>query len=245
MSGFRRGVTRRVKALLARTGYEIHRTTAGSDTIAGSFERYASRIPISTVIDVGASDGRWAAQARRAYPDAEVLLIEAQRGPHGAALERLERSDPKMHAVLAAAGDAVGEVHFDTTDPMSGVASHSPTGAHDEVVPMTTIDHEVETRGLAAPFLVKLDTHGFEVPILDGAAATLSDTHLLIIEAYNFELELGSLRFHELCAHLEALGFRSIDLVDTMRRPGDGVLWQMDLVFARADRPEFGVSGYS
>jgi hypothetical protein len=39
-------------------------------------------------------------------------------------------------------------------------------------------------------------------------------------------------------------GFRCIDLVDPMHRPHDDSLWQMDLVFARKDRPEFSYRGY-
>jgi FkbM family methyltransferase len=212
--------------------------------MAGAFERSAKRFDIASVVDVGASDGAWSALVMRHYPDANYLLVEAQAEPHGPALARFARAHPNVRYVIAAAGDAEGTLHFDASDPMSGAASREPTGPNDIVVRMTTVDAEVDRLELRPPFLLKLDTHGFEVPIFEGAATTLEQTDLLVVEAYNFELTSGSLRFHELCIYLEGRGFRCIDLVDVMHRPSDGVLWQCDLFFARADRSEFAETTY-
>jgi FkbM family methyltransferase len=171
-------------------------------------------------------------------------MFEAQEGPHGEALRELDASDPRMHAVLAAAGDHVGDTHFIANDPFGGAATAEPSGEYDIVVPMTTVDTEVERLGLAGPYLLKLDTHGFEVPILEGAASTLGETILLVIEVYNFELRPSALRFHELVDYLERRGFRVIDLAGVAWRPRDRALWQMDLVFLRDDQPEFDSSKY-
>ena len=43
-----------------------------------------------------------------------------------------------------------------------------------KVVRETTIDHEIGAYGLPDPYLIKLDTHGCEVPMLCGATETLS-----------------------------------------------------------------------
>lgn len=210
-----------------------------------AFGRLASTHPVRTVIDVGASDGRWSMSARRHFPNASFLLIEAQSNPHEAALERLSERVPNSHYVLAAAGNQPGTVHFDASDAFSGAASEQPFEQNDLVVPMTTVDAEVDRLGLQAPFLLKLDTHGFEVPIFEGAPRTLAHTSLIVVEAYNFVLRPGSLRFHELCSYLEERGFRPIDLVDVMRRPGDGALWQVDLFFAPHGDPVFASSQYA
>jgi FkbM family methyltransferase len=209
-----------------------------------ALERAAGRHRINTVIDVGASNGSWFNLARRAFPGVRGLLIEAQANPHEPALRALHLKDPTIDYVIAAAGDREGAIHFDASEPFSGAANREPFARNDVVVQMTSIDAEVTRRGLKGPFLIKLDTHGFESQILDGAAITLTDTAALIIEAYNFELRPGVLRFHELCSLLDARGFRCIDVADPMRRPGDGVLWQMDLVFARHDQTEFATDGY-
>ena len=198
----------------------------------------ARGIPVATVIDVGASDGRWSRIARVSWPGARFLLFEANPY-HEAGLKR-----NAMEYVLAAAGDVVGDAHFDATDPWGGVASHAKTGAGDIRVRMTTIDREVSARGYEGPYLLKLDTHGFEREILEGATRVLEGCSLLVIEAYNVELRPGSLRIHELVAYVETRGFRCLDLADPMHRPKDSMLWQVDLIFARADRPEFADNAY-
>jgi FkbM family methyltransferase len=189
------------------------------------------------MIDVGASDGRWSEVARHFFPTAEILLIEANE-THRAGLESFRSRVPHSAFVLAAAGNKVGHLFFDGSDPFGGLAS-TEAMEQSSAVPATTIDHEVASRSLPGPYLIKLDTHGYELPILQGAENTLPRTELLIVEVYNFTLCQGALRFYEMCTHLAQLGFRPIDLCDPMYRPHDGVLWQCDMFFARSDRPEF------
>ncbi|HWA27688.1 MAG TPA: FkbM family methyltransferase [Lacunisphaera sp.] len=210
----------------------------------GLLARAATRTPApATWIDIGASDGIWSLRAQRHFPAANFVLFEplAERQ---AALARLQATH-RFHLVAAAAGAQRGHIAF-AVDPAldgSGVATPGATGTRS--VPVETIDAAVADLGLPGPYGVKLDTHGHEIPVLEGAAAVLRQTQLLVIEAYNFQLTPGCLRFHELCAWLEARGFRCCDLADPMRRPRDGALWQMDLAFAPADSPLFAANTYA
>lgn len=231
-----------VKRLGIRAGYEIRRMDESS-TMHAALRRIAARHRIATVIDIGASDGRWSLMAMEHLPGASYLLIEAQE-VHERALRVLSRRDARVQYVLAAAGDHDGEIHFDTSDPFGGAAGKSPFDQADAIIPMTCVDTEVNRLGLQGPYLLKLDTHGFEHEILQGALSALADTSVLIIEAYNFTLRPGAWRFHELTAHMDMLGFRAVDLVNVLRRPADDVLWQFDLVFSRSDGREFQQTAY-
>jgi hypothetical protein len=99
-------------------------------------------------------------------------------------------------------------------------------------------------RSLPGPNLLRLDTPGFEAPILKGAANILGQLEIIIMECYNFKISTDSLFFYDMCVYLEGLGFRCIDLVDPLWRPHDHSLWQMDLAFIKKDRPEFSHLGY-
>ena len=196
-----------------------------------------------TVIDVGASDGQWSLAARRHFPAAQYVLFEPLR-EHAPALADLHTRF-QFHIVSAAAGARRGEVGF-VVDPKldgSSVASDQPG---DRRVPVETVDDTLVHLAAPAPYCLKLDTHGFELAVLEGARRVLESTDgLLVIEAYNFALHEGAPRFHELCAWLDARGWRCCDLADPMRRPSDGVLWQMDLAFARANSAWFGDNRYA
>lgn len=213
-------------------------------SLESALSRCSRRAPsIGTLIDVGASNGSWSLLARRFFPGMACFMIEAQ-AEHAAALEKLKSSGPAFDFVTAAAGDRDGTVSFQAGDLFGGVAVHDPVGDGFRQVPMVAVDTLVRERGLAPPFLLKLDTHGFEVPILEGAVETLSRTALLVIEVYNFQLTPESLRFHEICAYLEARGFRCVDMCDPLFRR-DGVLWQMDLLFVPATGAEFSTNSYA
>jgi FkbM family methyltransferase len=198
---------------------------------------------IETVVDVGAAAGTWTTRALRHFPRAAYLLIEplAEREPE---LTALKQQNSAVEFALAAAGEAPGEVTLNVSSDLDGSGIYGRSTRKDRRVPMTTIDGEIASRQLRAPYFIKLDSHGYERPILNGARQTLENTALLMIEAYNFVVSPGSLRFHELCSWLETLGFRPSDLLEPVRRAHDGLLWQMDLVFARRDHPAFRHTSY-
>jgi hypothetical protein len=60
----------------------------------------------------------------------------------------------------------------------------------------------MDIRGLPGPYMIKLDTHGYEVPIRLGAKETLRNANLAVIETYNFRIQGSSLLFHEMVAHM-------------------------------------------
>jgi len=229
-------------------GFEMRRIQKlpeRTDTMAATLLKWATTTEVNTVIDVGASNGCWTRLALRGWPNANYLLVEAQRDPHEPGLVSLAAEYPKVQYIIAAAGPRNGTINFDATDPFGGVACESPTDGNCISVPVTALDGEVRDRGLRGPFLLKLDTHGFEIPILRGATHLLSECSLLVIESYNFDIAPECLRFPQFCDRLEGLGFRCIDVCDVMHRPGDGYLWQFDLFFAPVDRPEFKQNVYN
>jgi len=222
--------------------------TLGEDldsiSLEGALGRSKARNPvINTVIDVGASDGRWTNICRQYFPEAYYFLIEAQE-PHRPALQALKDRTPNLDYLLSAAGDTEGQIYFDATDLLGGIASHTPVLKNCITVPVTTIDAQVRLRNLKPPYLIKLDTHGFEIPILTGAIQSLGQTAIIIVETYNFNFSTENLRFHQITSHLETLGFRPADLFDPGHRPLDGALWQFDLLFEPTASPTFQTTEY-
>jgi FkbM family methyltransferase len=212
-------------------------------TMAGLLAGLKRRGPfVRTIIDVGASDARWSRDALRYFPDAHYLLLEAQ-DCHADALRDFAVEYKNSRIVMAAAGAERGHVFFDASDPFGGQATEAEeTGTIR--VPVTSLDLEIAESGLPGPYLVKLDTHGYEMPILQGAESILRDASALIIECYNFRLGPDCLLFYEICDVLIRKGFRPVDIADVMHRELDSAFWQMDVLFVRADREEFRSSAF-
>lgn len=235
-----------VKFILNMLGIVASKVGIARDTLSlrASLNRCTERgVQVATIVDVGASNGRWSLSVRKIFPKAFCLLIEAQEN-HRVALEKVKTRVSRFDYVLAAAGDRNGTIFFNSDDLFGGLASEIPVGNNCAPVPMVTVDEEVSQRKLPPPYLLKLDTHGFEIPILEGAKNTLASASLVVIETYNFKLTSESLKFHEMCAFMESKGFSCVDIVEPMHRPGDKVFWQMDILFIPSGNSVFSSNSY-
>lgn len=238
-----------LNAVLAPLGYELCARKPGPPpaTMDGGLARARERGEnVGTVIDLGAAQGRWTRKALKHFPSARYLLIEPL-DERRSFLEALHTQHTNVDFVIAAAGDHEGTAELSVSPDLdgSGIYGDAASNGVKRAVPLTTLDSEILRRGLPAPFLLKFDTHGFELPILAGATETLKQTAIIVLEAYNFKLSAGSPRFHEICAHMESLGFRCADLVDPMLRARDQLLWQFDLFFLPAGHPAFSSDAYA
>jgi FkbM family methyltransferase len=214
-------------------------------TMAGALQAISARGHLlNTVVDIGASNGQWSSLFMEYYPACNYLLVEAQPF-HEKELKRFCHEHRNADYVLAAAGENEGRINFNTNDPFGGRASSTPFASNNITVPMVTIDGMTEQKGLDGPYLLKLDVHGYEVPIFKGAEKVLKETEIIVVECYNFKIAPECLLFHEMCSFLAGKGFRCIDMVDVMHRPYDRALWQMDLIFAKNDRAEFHYNSYA
>jgi FkbM family methyltransferase len=227
-------------ALLRPVGAQIYREGMDMESV---LKRLANRSgEIQTVVDIGASDGRWSDMSMKLFPRARFIGVDplAEREPE---LKRLKERRPRFDYILCVAGESDNDtVDLAVTDDLDG----STVGGAGRVrkVPSHSIDEIVKIKQCEGPFILKFDTHGFEVPILKGASKTLEDTRYIVMEVYNYRHVEGTLLFHEMCALLEGMGFRCFNMADQLQRPLDGCLWQMDLFFARKDDECFRSSNY-
>ena len=237
-----------IKNLVSKTGYSIHKNTPAnfaqqpqeSSMNEGLKRMMKLGISPSTVIDVGAAQGSWTKNLLNLWPKADFHLIEPLKEnlPH---LSELKNSYSNIKYHLAVAGESAGEVNILVSPDLDGSGIYGTDNGNTRPVPVMMIDSIPGTERV----LIKLDTHGYEVPILKGAKKTLESTELLVIEVYGFRISPTCLLFHELSDYLDHLGFRLVDIVDIMRRPGDNAFWQADAFYLRKDHPVFANNSYA
>ena len=240
----KRHAVRLANALLAPLGARIVKNT--TDFLMSSALRRLSAhgFKPGAVIDIGASDGSWSAQAMACLPGARFLAVEPLQERRAALDRRKRRHERFDYALCVAAGPGVDAVDLDVAADLDGstVGGH---GGQTRSVPAATIDALAAERGLPGPYLLKFDTHGFELPILEGARRVLEETEVIVMEVYNFHVTPRALLFPDMCRHLGDLGFRCFDMAEPRFRVHDRAFWQADMFFCRADNPIFDHDGYA
>ena len=237
-------LARIANTLLKPLGARIVKNTTDHVEMMSAVRRIAHHgFEVGCVIDIGASDGKWSREVMEILPDTRFLAIEPleERVP---ALSHTKATHGSFDfAVCVAGATDSGFAKLNVSADLDGSTVEAGDGPSREV-PVRSLDGLVAERGLAGPFLLKFDTHGYEWPIIEGAARTLAETTIIIMEVYNFKVSEHGVRFHEMCRRLEDLGFRCYDMADPMLRDHDGALWQMDLVFCRQDAAVFGYEAF-
>ena len=209
-----------------------------------ALERISSKgIHVTTFIDAGAARGAWSRMAEKYWANAHFHLLEA-KDIWRDDLEKLVQRRTNYSFTMKAVTDEPGTIYFPKGGDAYGGAAFKEKAKRDDLVavPATSIDQETSSLSLKGPFGIKLDTHGTEVDILNGAEETLKNTAMLCIETYNF---IGQKRFPELLLHMQSLGFRVADIAEPLFRESDASLWQVDFYFLRAEHPIFQDYGFS
>lgn len=231
-----------IKRLLRRYGYRIEKNQYAlhqppvSNSMAAVLARVSQHdFQPATVIDVGVATGT--APLYLAFPNAFHLLIEPLVEFFGP-IQDLLRSY-RGHYVPAAAGSVDGEitinVHADHLDGSSVLREEMGSefdGSH-RVVKLVRIDTLTAQMGLSGPYLLKVDTQGAELEVLEGSRQTLLDCELVLLEVSLFEFMKGAPQFGDVIIYMKDHGFVVYDIYDGARRPLDGALGQLDLAFVK------------
>jgi FkbM family methyltransferase len=188
------------------------------------------------VIDIGASDGRWSRISLSQYPKAVHILLEPNKS-HFSGIKKFLSEFPTSHHLASAAGQKTGNINFcfDPSNPFGGVASDGTSG---DIVSCVSVSDVIRNHSIKGSVLLKLDTHGYEIPILEGIEDTYSCIDAIIVECYTHILIPGSKLFWEICSYMDQKGYCCIDCADPIFRSSDNTLWQIDLLFVKKEQDE-------
>jgi FkbM family methyltransferase len=194
------------------------------------------------ILDIGAYEGWWSRLARKVFPQAGILMIEAQDAKKST-LEAVAKEIGTAKVRIAALGAEAGrEVEFLIPETPFGTTGSSIYAERTDFkrkaskVRLERLDDLVA--GSPPAELLKLDVQGSELDILKGGPAALSAAQAVILEVSLLNYNEGAPLFADIVRFMDEQGFQLLDLVD-LQRGKMSVLYQADAVFLRRGIAQF------
>lgn len=201
----------------------------------------------ATIVDMGAYIGQWTLQVHGIFPDASILMLEAQPSK-SPALQAVASAHPGKirHRIALLGPENRDDVLFHECDAAptasSVLSSHEPLVFQDVRRRMETLDSVLGSVGITQPDFLKLDVQGYELEVLKGAPKALAAAHAVLMEVSTVEIYEGIPLLHDVVAFMEAHGYRTYDVCSLMRLHSNDTLIQLDMLFVKADSSLFTVA---
>lgn len=231
-----------VKKLVRSIGYDVttYRPNISEQIVLGEF---FSRYPVDLILDVGANEGQFVNIVRSAGYQGRILSFEPQFRAHS--LLTLAASQDSQWTIWerTAIGKISGEVEINISAnsvsssilpilkscvkaaPQSGYISK-------ENVKLCRLDNcASEDVKKSKAIYLKIDTQGYEVPVIEGAANILSQIGAIQIELSLIQLYEGEILFPEMIELLYQLGYKLHTILPGFTDPLTGRMLQCDGIF--------------
>lgn len=194
-------------------------------------ELISNNYEIKTIYDIGANDGRWMRKWSMHLPEAQFIMFEAN--PENSVIPR--SGDLFFNQTLSSVDDANYTFHMsDDGKENTGNSYYKELTCNytqGKTIDVITkkLDTFVKQNKLPNPDFMKFDTQGAEVDIILGAADTIKDCKIILIEIPVMRYNEGAPNFSQYIDVLYDSGFvpTGVDHIAIRK----GILNQMDIVF--------------
>jgi len=192
----------------------------------------------TTIFDIGVAYGTPALY--QGFPGATYHLVE----PVPAAVPYMQRWQRRLNATIhpVALADKHGELEMEMRADISKSTFYhevAPARLRPPItVPVERFDARFTATDLQPPVLVKIDVQGAELLVLRGMGDLLDAVDVFIVETSTILTQAGgAAHWCDVLDHFRLHNYTLYDICGIGRRPLDGALAQLDLVFVRETSP--------
>ncbi|MDH3648415.1 MAG: FkbM family methyltransferase [Saprospiraceae bacterium] len=230
-----------IKHYLRKSGYEIRKYTDNSEH--QNLLKLLRHFKIRTVLDVGANVGQYSTRLRTLGYDQEIISFE----PLPSAVETLKKisaRDPKWKVLQLALGEQKERktLHVSANSYSSSFLEMSemlldvaPQATYVDAVEVQVdiLDSVLEIGEIATPIFLKIDSQGFEIPVLKGAQKMIAEKNIIGLQ---LEMSLTPLYeneplYNEVMRFVEELGFTLYSIDPGLTDQKSGRMLQVDGIF--------------
>lgn len=247
---------RLIKESLHRVGYDITRLPQSISNPPHTFlehEPFSDIIqlsgihPVRTVFDVGANAGQTAATLAKDFPESTIYSFE----PCPEAFDRLRSATKKLSNVLPfnlALGDQTlnATLFLNQDSATNSLLQNSASLAYyadnaegvtpigSTTVPVIRLDTFCSQKCIDLIDLLKIDTQGYELKVLEGAGRLLDFQRIrfIYLEVLFVSLYEQQTEFWDLCRKLASHGYRFVGLYGLVRDTKGFLKWSTALFMA-------------
>jgi FkbM family methyltransferase len=230
-----------LKRFLRRFGVEVKRTAFGLDPWL-DFETLLKPAAQPVILDIGANLGQTSARLARMLPGARIWAFE----PNAEIFPELVRNlapfgnVTPINAALGAA-EATASLKLTRVSMHASLLEYDRPGGADTILKETSVqvktaDEFAEKEKLARIHLLKTDTQGYELHVLNGAARLFRERRIqaVFVEVVFIEYYRKQAEFHEIYALLRGHGFYLSGFYNVVREGGLHMQWA-DALFLLPD----------
>jgi FkbM family methyltransferase len=204
---------------------------------------------LSTILDVGANEGQFAAAANRKFPAAKIISFEPLPELHETFLNKLgQNRQITIHNL--ALGNEKGTIDFYKNEHSGASSALVISEEQKAAIPGTSKTTKVQVKvdrldsfakelKLDGPLLLKLDVQGYERRVLEGATSLLPTVDYILFEASFVRMYENEPLFAEMHEFLGRLGFEVVGPVGFLEASNNLIL-QMDFLYRNVRKSSTG-----
>jgi len=207
---------------------------------------WMKNIGITHVLDIGANTGQFAQEIHELLPSAIIHSFE----PVPQVFEELEKNletipGAKAYNLGIGADDGQLSIYVNEFSPTTSLLSMTPQQksefghrfpeitkmGYELVVEVKRLDNIATEINLSSPYLIKVDTEGYELNVIMGGSKVIRNADVVIMETSFYELYKGQALFSEVHDAMNDLGFYYAGAFGVNLSPRDGLILQQDSIF--------------
>ncbi len=188
------------------------------------------------IFDIGAYRGEFGKTVLDFWFNSEIYCFE----PQSEAVQELKSWSSNMKNVhiietLLGESDIENAILFKAETASSVLEEHEDQQFPKIECNMRSLFSLIQENTVPVPSLLKIDTQGYEYQILKGLGNYLDGVEVILAELNLIDIHKNVVLFPDVVSFLNEHGFVPFDITELHRRPLDQALFQVDMLFVKAD----------